>query len=1147
MTRILTLYVCIGLAALLSAQVLPVGTVDGTVKDPSGALLAGINVNLKNIDTGVSRDATTNESGYFFFPLVDPGRYEVSVEKTGFKKGTQEILVRTGIRATADFTLELGQVTESLKVTSQAPLLETSTAALSRNVQQRVISDMPLLARNVLMLVNLAPGITNNSPTNTTNGLIDIDNTSYTSAAGANYRENEFLLDGIPNNVSDRVAYIPTLDDVEEFTVQTNALDAEYGHGGGMYVNVTSKGGTNELHGSLWDFLRNDKLNANSFFANKNGSPRPAFHFNQYGLAVGGPVIKNKLFWFFNFEGLRQRTPTTYRFTVPTALQRQGDFSQTFNVSGALFQIADPLTTTSDGKGGYIRTLFPGNKIPASRINPIAAAVISRYPNTNSLGDPNTGANNYYTQVPAPYDGENYSARVDPNIKRHHLFARWSHDQGFPGTPTPWDIGGSGVGALEGNNRAQTSVGVSDAFIVNPSMVITAQAGYTRWTQQGIHATFDQTTLGFPNSLVSLMQENIFPQMTNTDMYYIGASEGQWFEHTNTYSYNIGVTKMHGNHNMKFGFQSQVKQNNSVAANRPGGQYAFDRGFTQPNPLVTGNNLGNGIASFLLGYPSSGYIDLRALTAPQAPFYGWYFQDDFKITPKLTLNLGLRYDLLFGVTERYNQSADGFDPNVTNPLQTAAQAAYVLNPIPELSPANFAVKGGLFFATPDNRRNAVLDKTNWGPRVGLAYRILPKTVLRTGFGIFYSEWWQPFVNTTGYSSTTNMTASLDGGLTPANTLSDPFPGGLLLPTGSTQGYATLLGTSLNVYDYWRKNLRNFRWSFGFQQEITKDLQIEVNYVGQRADHLILASSSSDSGRVINGAGNGTCPTFNVSYCALGTRLNVKVPNPFFGLIPAASPLGQSTITVAQLLEPYPEFQSISINRDSGGTSQYNSQGGTSYYNSLQIGAIKRLSYGLNAQLAYTFSRQIETLRYIEVSNPTPSKMIGQFDNPNRLSMGIIYELPLGPGKSLKSNVAPVDKLIGGWQWSTMYIYQTGAAVALTSVLATGVSPGLSNPTVANWFNGASMMVLPAYTPRTIPFYWSGVRVPSINNWDMSFIKNTFVYGERVKLQFRAEFVNALNRPWFGGLDTNPASSTYTQLTSQTNNPRNIQFGLKLNF
>ena len=250
-------------------------------------------------------------------------------------------------------------------------------------------------------------------------------------------------------------------------------------------------------------------------------------------------MVKNKVFWFFNFEGLRQRTPKVYRITVPTALQRTGDFSQTFAAGGALFQIADPLTTASDGRGGYLRTLFPGNRIPANRINSIASKVISRYPNATSLGDAFTNANNYYSEVPAPYDGENYSVRVDPNIKRHRLFARWSTNQGFPGTPTPWDIGG-GVGALEGNNRAQTSIGLSDAFTVNPTMIITAQAGFTRWTQEGTHPNFDQTTLGFPASLVSQMQQQIFPQFNvGSDLSYIGTSEGQWFEHTNTFSYNF--------------------------------------------------------------------------------------------------------------------------------------------------------------------------------------------------------------------------------------------------------------------------------------------------------------------------------------------------------------------------------------------------------------------------------------------------------------------------------------------------------------------------------------------------------------------------------------------------------------------------------
>ncbi len=1122
-------------------QVLPVGTVDGTVKDSTGGALAGIIVTLRNVDTNQSRTAATNEIGYFFFPLVNPGRYEVNAEKSGFKKGTQETVVRTGIRSTADFTLEVGQVTEQVQVTGQAALLETSTAAVSRNVEQRTVTDMPLLARNVLMLVNLAPGVTNNRATNVTTGLIDTDGVSYTSASGANNRTNEFLMDGIPNNISDRVAYIPGVDAVEEFTVQTNALDAEYGHGGGMFVNVTTKGGTNEFHGNVYDFFRNDKLNANSFFGNKNSSPRPVFRFNQFGVAMGGPVVipkvfngKNKLFWFFNFESLRQRTPITYRFTVPTELQKQGDFSQTYNAAGVPFQIADPLTTTSAG----LRQLFPEGKIPAARLNAIARNVLNRYPAPTSLGDPFTNANNYFSQVPQVYDGENYSLRIDPNLGAHRFFVRWSQNQGFPGNPTPWDIGGKGVGELVGNNRAQTSIGLSDAYVFNPTTVITAQGGFTRWTQQGTYPSFDKTQLGWSQQFVSQFQQDIFPRFDNSDIYYIGAGEGRWFEHTNTFSYNVGVTKIAGGHNMKWGFQGQVKQNNSQGANRPAGQYTFNRAFTQPNAFQPGNNLGNGIASMLLGNIGSGFNSLNAATATQSPFYGWYFQDDFKVTSKLTLNLGFRYDLMLGTTERYNKNAFGLDFDVASPIESAAKAAYAANPIAELSPANFNVRGGLIFATPDNRRNTISDKKNWQPRIGVAYRLTPRTVLRAGAGIFYSVWWQPFVNVTGFLSNTDVVSTLDGGLTPNHTLTDPFPNGMTPPTGSSLGLATFLGQSLSLYKYRRDNIRNNRWSFGIQQMLTSDLQVEVNYVGQSASNLVVSSGSGDSGRQLNNVSNGTGGAFDQKYFSLGARLSQRVPNPFQGLIPQPSPLAGPTITVAQLLNPYPHFLNINHIREMGGTSNYHS---------LQASVNQRLKRGLSVQLAYTFSKQLESLRYVETSDTFTPQMTGQFDNPHRVSAGIIFEAPFGEGRSYKTDVRALDKIIGGWQWSALYIYQTGQAVALPAAVATGTSPELDNRTIDRWFNGASMSVLPAFTGRSLPYYWGGLRFPAMNNWDMAFLKNTYVYQERVKLQFRLEMLNAFNRVWFGGLNTSILSPTYTQLTGQQNNPRNIQLGLKLIF
>jgi hypothetical protein len=1125
----------------LTAQVQPVGTVDGTVNDTSGGVLPGTVIVLTNLETNQVRNATTNDIGYVFFPLVNPGRYEVTAEKPGFKKGTQQIVVRTGIRSTADFTLEVGQVTEQVQVTAQAALLETSTATVSRNVQQRTITDMPLLARNVLMLVNLAPGVTNNRATNVTTGLIDVDAVSYTSASGANNRTNEFLLDGIPNNISDRVAYIPGVDAVEEFTVQTNALDAEYGHGGGMYVNVTTKGGTNEFHGNLYNFFRNDKLNANSFFGNRNGNPRPVFRFNQFGLTAGGPVVvpklfngKNKLFWFFNFEGLRQRTPIAYRFTTPTELQRQGDFSETLNAAGAPFQIADPLTTTAAG----VRMLFPQGRIPASRLNPIARNVLARYPSPTSLGDPLTQANNFYSEVPQVYDGENYSLRIDPNLGSHRLFVRWSQNQGFPGNPTPWDIGGRGVGELTGNNRAQTSIGISDAYLVSPTMVITGQAGFTRWTQQGNYPDFDQTQLGWSRDFVSQFQQSIFPRFDNSDIFFIGAAEGRWFEHTNTFSYNVGVTKIAGSHNMKWGFQGQIKQNNSQGANRPGGQYTFNREFTQPNRFQPGNNLGHGVASLLLGTPGGGFNSLNAATATQSPFYGWYFQDDFKVTSRLTLNLGLRYDLMLGTTERFNKNTFGLDFNVANPIEEAARTAYASNPIPELSAADFRVPGGLIFATPENRRNVVADKKNLQPRIGLAYRIAPRTVLRAGAGIFYSVWWQPFVSLTGFLSQTDIVTTLDGGLTPQDTLTNPFPNGMTPPTGSSLGLRTFLGQSLALYRYDRSNIRNNRWSVGVQHMLTSDLQVEANYVGQSASNLVVSSGAADSGRIINNVSNGTGGAFDQRYFSLGARLTQRIPNPFQGLIPQPSPLAGATITVAQLLNPHPHFLNINHVREMGGSSNYHS---------LQLGANHRLKRGLSVQLAYTFSKQLESLRFVETSDNFMPQMTGQFDNPHRLSTAIIYELPFGEGRSMKSNIAAVDKLIGGWQWSAMYIYQTGQAVALPAAVATGVGPEIADATIDRWFNGESMAVMSPFTARRIPFYWGGLRVPAMNNWDMAFLKNTNVYQERIKLQFRMEMLNAFNRVWFGGLNTNILSPLYTQLTGQQNQPRNIQLGLKLTF
>jgi len=1123
MRRFSLLSVYAGLMAVLSAQVLPVGTVDGTVKDPSGALLTGIKVTLTNTQTGQSREATTNDIGYYFFPLVNPGRYEVTTQRTGFKKGTQNVTVETGRRSTADFELELGAVTESVQVTGQAALLETSTAAVARNIQQKQIQDLPLLGRNPLKLMLLSAGVTANYTT--TSNLLDVSGTSYVSANGANRRLNEFLLDGIPNNISDRVNYIPPVDVVEEFTIQTNALDAEYGHGGGAYINITTKSGTNEFHGQAYEFLRNERLNANSWLNNKSGTKKSPFRYNQFGVAAGGPAIKNKIFWFFNWEGVRQRTPAVYYTTTPTELQRQGDLSKTFDRLGQLIEIYDPFSTTQNAQGQWVRDPFPGNRIPSTRFDPIAKNVMARYPSPTGPGDPITGVLNFYRITPSTSDSNAYSIRVDPLINRHRIFARFSQNKLAGRTQTPFDIGGP-----EGNDRVQTSVGLSDTLTLSPTMIVTIQAGYSRWTQEGVHPDFDLGSLGFPTSLIGQMQQTIFPSFSVSGLMAIGTSEGKWFEHTNTASLNTGMTKMAGRHNMKAGFQMQIKQNNSVPAERPSGQYAFSNAFAQgPDPNRVATNSGSGIATFLLGTPASGYMSLRAYTAPQAPYYGWYFQDDFKVTPKLTLNLGLRYEVTLPVTERYNQSVYGFDRVTPNPIEAPAKVNYAKSPIPEIAPSDFRVLGGLVYCTPENRRNGTTDWNNWQPRIGAAYRLFPRTVLRGGFGMFYNYWWQPFVRADGFSAQTDLVSSLDGGRTPADLLRNPFPQGLVKPVGASLGMKTLLGQSVNTYYPDRKAYRGDRFNFGIQQEITRDTMVEIAYVGNYGKDLPVTASTDDVSFSIN--------YYPEKYLALGSRLQDSVANPFAGLISTGT-LSRATVSRATLLQVFPHFGAITVQRQTQGSS---------WYHSMQITGKHQMARGVMLQGTYTWSKSIEQMRYLNLFDPGPSKMIGEHDNPHRATLSMIIELPFGKGRRFELANPVLERIAGGWEVSGIYLYQTGQAAWLGASLATGVSPKISNHTIDNWFNRDALKILPNFTARRLPFMWNDLRVPNMNNWDIAILKKTRVFKERVNLQFRTELNNAFNRVWFGSPDVNPASANYGRIVSPQNSPRDIQLALKLTF
>jgi len=1132
-----TSLLCLGLICTpwTLAQVIPTGSLDGEVRDASGAVLPGTAVTLTNVNTGEVRSGVTDGNGTYQFNLVPVGDHRLEAELKGFKKYTQRITLELGRKVTVNLKMEVGEVQQTLEVNTDAPVLETSTASLSTSVNNRFVNELPLAGRNPLQLAILTAGVVHTVP-QVSSSLNDISNSSYFSANGANQRMNEFLMDGVPNNVSDRVAYIPPVDQVQELNIQTNSFDSEYGHSGGAYINVSTKSGGNDIHGSVYEFLRNNALNANSFFNNRSGIAKPVLRYNQFGAAVGGPLIKNKTFWFANYEGVRSVSPANSIFTVPTERQRRGDFSQTLNAAGQLIQVYDPFTTRPDPArpGRFIRDQFPGNIIPQNRLNVAATNIINKFvPPPNRAGDPNSGTNNVVAVLTTKAPTDNITARVDHNLgSRNRIFGRFSRSDTL--TTSDYQIP---VGGFNLNDRVQTSFGLGDTITISPTTMLIVNAGFTRWTQRGIQPEFDISTLGFHPSFVSALKQQVkVPRLNNSDMAFVGAIEGSWFEHTNTYAFSSNMTHVRGKHNLKWGFQTQVKQNNSVGANSPAGNFTFNRAFTQgPDPTSTGSAIGHGIASFLVGTPASGFTSINVHNATQSPYYGIYVQDDFRIFLRLTLNLGIRYEWNPASTERFNRSVNGWAFGTANPIEAQARANYAANPIPELPLDQFRVAGGLLFATPDNRRYAPTDKNDFSPRFGLAYKLTEKTVLRAGYGHFYSYWPAPFVRQNGFASDTPMVSTLDG-ITPVDRLDNPFPNGLSQPPGSSQGLQTLLGTNILVYSQFRHSPYNERWELGIQRELTTDTRVELNYVGSTAQSLYVGNSGAGSG----GEMNRELRFLPAQYLALGSALSQQVPNPFFGLIPSTLALGARTISKQNLLSTFPHTAQLTVQRETIGRA---------YYHAGQATVSKRFSQGLQFLGTYTFQRQIERVQFLNDADLLPSKAIGDLWRPHRFTSAATWDLPLGPGRRFATQGGVAGKILGGWQVAGIYVFQSGQALLLPSgAVASGQDPrlGPDERSIDKWFNTAAFVVQPSFTLRTLSVRSDRLQGDASNNLDFSLAKDTDVT-ERFRLQFRWEMFNALNRAQFGAPSLSPSSGTYGRITNTVNAPRTMQFGLKFVF
>ncbi len=1136
-------------------------TLSGTISDATGAIVTDARIRLSNRDTSVGFEAVTNKDGQYRFLFLNPGKYRLSTEKAGFKGFVRDgIELNVGQSAVVDVTLQVGQVSDSVTITGDAPLLDMEKADRGLVIDNKTVADLPLNIRNPIMLSVLTPGIVQTGGAQHLNPFSNSGISSW-SINGGRGTNNEFLLDGAPNNAVyngvNNVAFVPSVDAVQEFKVMTGAYDAQYGRTGGGVINISIKSGTNRWHGSGYEFLKRTSLNANTFANNSKSAERQGNALDQYGFTVGGPITiprvysgKDRTFFFFAYEGYREDTyyPSESISSVPSIEQRRGDFSRTFDNNGAIFSIFDPLSGRFEG-ANWIRSAFPGNVIPANRISPVAANIIKLYPepNTSTPGSVAWQNNFFLNPNVGAFKFKNVMSRVDHTISsRQRIFGRWSwndfkqlrNTNGIPGVAGDYRNGG------KRNNGAVVD------YIANltPTTILNFRASISYWVEDLTpfgNEGFDITQLGFPKSLADkLPKRDLFPQISIANVRSLGHGSGNvTFEPTTVLSLHPNLVHVRGKHTLKTGLDSRVTRYTQLRPGAAAGTYDFNRGFTRRDYLVQDATSGVGAASFLLGYAGSGSVANVA-----APYFQWiYFapwvQDDIKISRKLTVNLGFRWDINSPLTERFDRMNYGFFSNRDNPIASR---------IDQTKFPGFAVKGGIGFAGVNGnpRSPMAMDWNNFQPRAGAAYAVNDKTVIRGGWGMFFLN---PTFrgNLNGFSQSTPLISSLDAARTPASTFDNPFPTGILQPAGAAAGMSTFLGQGPSFINPDFRVPYVHQFSFGIQRQVPGNILLDVSYVGSRS----MAQSTS------KGFNEVSVDTLNLGNPAIGGNanfLNQQVPNPFAGLIPGTG-LDNATVARSQLLRPYPQFTGFSVE-------QLNT--GKIWYNSLQVTATKRYSHGLSFTTTYTLSKNIEAIDYLNAQDALPTRSLVDWDRTHRLVIAPSYELPFGKGRKFLANSHPVIKgIVGGWQSVFSTVIQSGDPMTIPGNVYLLGDPRLANPTWDRLFNtgvidvnGTVRNVLPGEKPvfqirppnslRTTPIRYGNIRNQWGSTLDASLIKNTRIR-EDWNMQFRIDAFNAFNTAVFAS-DPNldPTSPNFGRIfrdNGQSNFPRNIQIGLRFVF
>jgi carboxypeptidase family protein/TonB-dependent receptor-like protein len=1147
------------------------GSVTGRVLDPSTAAIPAARITFLNTASNATMVAVTDYDGNYTIAYVTAGVYDVTVEATGFKKSLQRgVEVRVGDKLTIDFTLEVGEIREVVNVTNALPLLETASASSGQVIDGRRISELPLSDGNPFVLSRLAPGITYTGDLKFSRPFDNLG-TSSVVAAGAP-SGNEFTLDGTPNTQGrePRVAFVPPADAVQEFKVVTVSFDAQEGHTAGAVIDVTLRSGTNKFHGTAYEFVRNDVLSANDFFLNRAGQPRDALRYNRYGGTIGGPVLlprfgeggpsfvsrKNRAFFFFAYEALKDAFPEPTQFTVPTLAERRGDLSALLPLG---IQIFDPLTAKQVGDR-IERTPFANNIIPAERLSPIARNYLSFYPAPNQAGDAQ-GRNNFISPQPRSDTFNSETVRLDFKFnEQHSSFFNYTRnnrrESRFDWTGVISGINPTGQYLFRNNNGAT----YDHIYTHSATTVLNLRLGFTRFHSPTIRlheGQFNPAQLGFsPATAAEFGSASYLPRFEIGGFSPIGDSLGGVFTDY-IYTFQPTLTKIFGNHLAKFGYDLRFYRENASGQGHAAGRYDFGTNFTRgPFDNSAAASIGQELAAMLLGQPTGGFIDRNAARSNQTRYQALFVQDDWRATSRLSLNLGLRYEYEGGTTERFNRNVRGFDVITASPVEAAARVAYAANPIPEIAPASFNVRGGLLFANSDHRGFWVGDKNNFQPRIGLAYRIDDRTVIRGGWSIYAVPFGIDGVQQAGFTQPTNLIPTLDNGLTFRANLANPFPDGVTDPPGSSPGLATFIGRDIEFVPIDRKNGQAQRWQVSLQRELPGQWLVEASYIGDRGYDLNVETDA------LNALPRGYLSTSPIRDQATIDFLTANVINPFRGLAPDTS-LNGDTVQRQQLLRPFPQFMNIRTRRNDG----------SSTYHSGQFRIEKRFSRGYTLSGSYTWSKLIEKVSFLNPTDTQFEKRISGNDAPHRIVISGIWQIPFNSKQGLGRRIGRLGRIfLKDWQVEGIVQVQSGRPLEFGNVFFAGdpstLRAHIDGSTVdavfdtsGFYFRDAAVQTNGVIDPvkqradprirlsnniRTLPSRLTGFRGQPLRLYDLSIIRS-FRFNETTKLQFRAEFLNAFNHPQFSDPNLDPTSSSFARSTSQANLPRNIQLAIKLIF